>query len=270
VQQVLLNLGTNAAHAMADAGGVLEITARHAVLSASQARLSPGLREGDYVTISVRDTGHGMDDETSKRVFDPFFTTKPPGKGTGLGLSVAHGIMRLHGGAITVYSEPGRGTIFTLYFPASDAAAQAQATQAPPSDAAARGAGELILCVDDDPALLAAMGRRLERSGYRTVRYADPRAALEDFRARPDDFALVLTDYSMPDLSGRELAVELLRLRPGLPVILMSGFLGPEEVEAVKAAGVRHVALKPDVIGELDVVVPRLLSGLPVPGPNAA
>ena len=270
VQQVLLNLGTNAAHAMAEAGGTLEITARHAVLSAAQARLSPGLNEGDYVTISVADTGHGMDDETRKRVFDPFFTTKPPGKGTGLGLSVAHGIMRLHGGAITVYSEPGRGTSFTLYFPACESTARTPQPQVTPPDTVPRGAGELILCVDDDPALLAAMGRRLERSGYRAVCYADPRAALEDFRTRPDDFALALTDYSMPDLSGRELAAELLRLRPGLPVILMSGFLGPDEVEAVKAAGVRHVALKPDVIGELDIVVPRLLAGLPVPGPGAA
>jgi signal transduction histidine kinase/ActR/RegA family two-component response regulator len=259
IQQVLLNLGTNAAHAMSETGGTLEIRIKSATIASTRAALSPDLCEGDYVVITVRDTGHGMDEETRKRVFDPFFTTKPPGKGTGLGLSVAHGIMRLHGGSITVYSEPGRGTAFNLYFPIVAGDMTAPKQMVAKADVP-RGQGELILCVDDDPPLVGAIARRLERSGYATVRHTDPRAALEDFRSRPGDFHLVLTDFSMPEMSGREFAVELLRIRPGIPVILMSGFLGPDEAESVKNSGVRHIVLKPDVLSELDEVVHRLLA----------
>jgi signal transduction histidine kinase/ActR/RegA family two-component response regulator len=257
LQQVLLNLGTNASHAMAAKGGVLDIQVKRLAVTADRARLSADLREGDYVLITVSDTGHGMSEETLKKVFDPFFTTKPPGKGTGLGLSVAHGIVRLHGGCITVYSEPGRGTVFNIYLPvaAGEDIAPARAARIEPP----RGNGEHLLCVDDNLALLETIGLRLERLGYTVTTHEDPLLALEDFRARPGDIDLVLTDFAMPEMSGRALALELLRLRPDLPVILMSGFMGPGDARAAAESGIHHVLLKPDVLEELDEVVHRLL-----------
>jgi CheY-like chemotaxis protein len=260
MHQVLLNLGTNAAHAMAERGGELEMRVERAEVSAHRARFSPELREGVYARIRVSDTGHGMNEETLKRIFDPFFTTKPPGKGTGLGLSVVHGIMRQHQGSVTVYSEPGKGTVFHLYFPTAEVSAAAEEAPRPiPS-----GTGQRVLCIDDNPSLLAAVARSLENLGYAVTACNDPAEAVGNFGALPQAFDLVLTDLAMPGLSGLDVARAVRAARPDIPVVLMSGYLRPEDARAAQEAGMRHIVLKPDLLDELGEVIHRVL------GENAA
>jgi signal transduction histidine kinase/CheY-like chemotaxis protein len=257
LHQVLLNLGTNAAHAMADQGGVLEMHAERATVSAHRARFSPELRAGVYARVRVSDTGQGMDEATVKRIFDPFFTTKPPGKGTGLGLSVVHGIMRQHQGSVTVYSEPGKGTVFHLYFPTAETAALG--TQHVPAKPPV-GHGQHVLCVDDNPSILSAITRSLEGLGYRVTAHSNPGDALRDFLSRPGAFQIAVTDLAMPGTSGLDLAKEMLSTRADMPVVLMSGYLRPEDARAAHEAGVRQIVLKPDLLDELGSVIHRLLS----------
>jgi signal transduction histidine kinase/ActR/RegA family two-component response regulator len=257
IEQVLINLGANAAHAMGKEGGTLDIRLEPVAITAEKAGLSAQLREGNYVRMTVSDSGHGMDAHTLKNIFDPFFTTKAPGEGTGLGLSVVHGIMKLHGGAITVYSEPGRGTVFTLYFPS---AGEVRHAGAPEPDEIPRGHGEHILCVDDDESLVAAVATLLTHLGYRTTVHRYPREAVEDFRSHPGTYDLVLTDFSMPEMSGLSLARTFSALRPGIPIVMMSGYLRPEDAEEAERAGVREVLLKPDVPEKLGQIIHRQLA----------
>jgi signal transduction histidine kinase/ActR/RegA family two-component response regulator len=257
IEQVLINLGANAAHAMGKEGGSLDIHLEAVTITAEKAALSAQLREGSYVRVTVSDSGHGMDAHTLKNIFDPFFTTKAPGEGTGLGLSVVHGIMKLHGGAITVYSEPGRGTVFTLYFPA---AGELRPAGAPPPAELPRGNGEHVLCVDDDESLVAAVSTLLIHLGYRTTVHRYPREAIEDFRSHPGKYDLVLTDFSMPELSGLTLARTFAALQPGIPIVMMSGYLRPEDAEEAGRAGVHEVLLKPDVPEKLGQIIHRRLA----------
>ena len=255
IHQILLNLGVNAAHAMGGRGGRLEVRVEAVMVDAHIARLSANLQVGPYVRLSVSDTGQGMDQATLARIFEPFFTTKPAGQGTGLGLSVVYGIMQQHGGAITVDSAPGQGTLFQLYFPAAAAAA----TAPPPPPGEVRGHDAHVLYVDDEGTLVGLMTQKLELLGYHVTGCTAAAQALQAFQARPHAFDAVITDLAMPDMSGLELASALRHLRPDVPIVLSSGYMSPDDLAAAHRLGIRHLLLKPDIVQELAQVLHRLL-----------
>jgi CheY-like chemotaxis protein len=199
-----------------------------------------------------------MDAATLERIFEPFFTTKAVGEGTGLGLSVVHGIMRSYQGAISVNSQPGGGTTFHLYFPAVNAAAQTAAQEKAPA-APRRGRGQHVLYLDDDEALVLLVTRTLERSGYRVTAYTEPAHAVQALRADAGRFDLVVTDYNMPGMSGLEVAREVARIRPELPVVVTSGYITEELRAKAPGAGVRQLVYKPNSAEELCEVVRRLM-----------
>jgi CheY-like chemotaxis protein len=203
-----------------------------------------------------------MDQETIGRIFDPFFTTKPPGQGTGLGLSLVHNIVASYDGVITVASEPGTGTTFHLYFPGVDAVAPV-AQPDPPEPGPARGGH--ILYVDDEDALVLLVTRLLKRLGYRVTACADAVDALERFRRQPRDFDAVVTDLSMPGMSGFDLAREILAVRPDLPVVMTSGYFRPQDQELAGKLGIRELILKPNTVEELGRALDRLLGAGSLP-----
>jgi CheY-like chemotaxis protein len=222
--------------------------------------------------IAVSDNGRGIPAELMRRIFDPFFTTKSPGEGTGLGLSVVHGIVRANGGAITVASTLGAGSTFELYFPASEVpvAVPPAATGRPPVAAKGVGRGESILFVDDEEALVMVAERVFTRAGFAITACLRPKKALEIFRADPAAIRIVISDLSMPEMSGLDLATELLRIRPDLPIILTSGYLRAGEADAARKAGVREVVEKPNTPHDLIPLIMRLLHAKPTTAPGAA
>ncbi|HEY1107927.1 MAG TPA: ATP-binding protein, partial [Opitutaceae bacterium] len=257
IHQVLMNLVTNAAQAMRARPGRLGVTLESLVLDREFVSLHPGLHQGLYQRLCVSDTGHGMDAATQGRIFDPFFTTKAPGEGTGLGLAVVHGIVQAHDGIITVYSQPGQGTRFHLYFPAhlDDSGGFANVPAAAP-----RGRGEQILLVDDEQPLITMGRRMLERLGYRCAAFTHPAEALQAYRQAPETFALAITDLTMPTMSGIDLAEQLLQLRPDLAVILTTGYNASLTPERVRALGMRQLLLKPLTLNTLAEAVHRELA----------
>jgi PAS domain S-box-containing protein len=257
VHQILLNLSTNSWQAMPRGIGRIEIALDSVTVDDDAAHLNHELLPGRYARLSVTDTGAGMDEPTLKRIFDPFFTTKEVGQGTGLGLAVVHGIMRVLGGAIEVASQPGRGTTFKLYFRAAMAGPAAQ--PAAPG-VARRGNGQHILFLDDEEALAFLTRRALERDGYRVSAFTKTENALEELRAHPEAFDLVVTDLNMPGRSGLEVAKEIRALRPDLPVVLASGYVTKEVHAQARAAGVRDVIYKPNAVDELARTVGRVLT----------
>jgi PAS domain S-box-containing protein len=243
VHQIVINLATNAAHAIGRKRGVIEVGIERVRREGESAFAAPELAPGWYVQLSVSDDGVGMDGSTLARVFDPYFTTKPVGEGTGLGLAVVASLMRSLGGTVNAYSQPGKGTTFRLYFPVASGALP-EALPAP-RPSLPRGSGERVLFVDDELAL-AALGREMLRHlGYEADVFNDPERALEAFRTAPDSYAVAITDLSMPGLSGAELARELLAVRPDLPVVLMSGYAPPDERERALSDGVARILGKP-------------------------
>ncbi len=261
MQQVLVNLCTNAWHAFEGGPGRISVELTAVAVEAEAAARSPDLQPGPYLRIRVEDTGKGMDAGTLERIFEPFFTTKEVGKGTGLGLSVVHGIIKAHGGAITVRSAVGVGTTFDLFLPAATAEV---ATAAPARETPLRlGHGEQLLLVDDQPEMLRTNRRELERLGYQVTAFADSIEALARFGESPGAFALLLTDLNMPGMNGVELTRAVLKLRPDLPVILTSGFITEDLRLAALAAGVREVLRKPALLQELGDAIANQLSSPP-------
>jgi PAS domain S-box-containing protein len=253
IHQVIMNLCTNAGHAMRENGGILEVSLRDVEFRDSSHH--PDLFPGSYVQLSISDTGHGMTPEVRERIFEPFFTTKGIGEGTGLGLSVVHGIIKSYQGAITVYSEPGQGTTFNIYLPRLEdrISPETQAVIFFP------GGKERILFVDDEEAL-AELGRQaLEHLGYAVVSRCSSVEALKAFAAQPEHFDLVITDQTMPQMTGTKLAQELLRLRPDLPIILCTGFSESISAERAKEIGIKDYIMKPLVISELAKTIRRVL-----------
>jgi len=234
IYQVLLNLGTNAAHAM-PAGGTLSVELDTVAVTVAEAAASPDLQVGNYVRLTVQDTGTGINPEILNRIFEPFFTTKGH-EGTGLGLSVVHGIVKDHGGAIKVESEPGKGSIFRVYFPA---AFHGNVANAAAAEAPIHGRGQHILYVDDEQSVGIAIKRVLEHLGYRCTFCANPENALEIFRNDPGQFDAVIADMTMPHLSGIELVKYLREIRPAIPIGLTSGRFDkgehPSDLERIKA-----------------------------------
>jgi PAS domain S-box-containing protein len=256
IHQVVMNLCTNAYHAMRNQGGLLEVA-----ISETRIGLPPEpdlkpLRPGLYLKLSVRDTGQGIDPAIIHRIFDPYFTTKETGKGTGLGLAVVHGIVKSHGGAIQVSSRLGEGTRFDIYFPMIEAAKGVSGTEK--EEETARGR-EKILFVDDEPAI-EELGRRLIGSlGYTVSTCADAAEALEIFQNSSQDFDLVITDMTMPHMTGDRLAAELMRIRPGIPVIVCTGFSEQINKEKAQAQGIKAFIMKPFLKREIATAIRDVL-----------
>jgi PAS domain S-box-containing protein len=264
IHQILLNLATNSAHAIGTRGGLIEIelTALDIEPGAVACALDNNvgqLSAGHYARLTVRDNGCGMSPEVAERIFDPFFTTKPVGQGTGLGLSIVHGIMRSSGGAITVQSELGKGTAFHLYFPAAEAASLTSATGT--HQTLARGGGQHVLFIDDEDALVRLGTLNLTRQGFKVTGCTEPAAALREFHRDPDAFDAVVTDLSMPGMSGFECAREMLATRPDLPIVLTSGYIRPEDEAQAQSLGIRAVCSKPTALNELGEILSGVLSG---------
>lgn len=242
IHQVVMNLCTNAGHAMRAKHGKLHVQLDRLQLTPAAPKPHVELNDDDYVRLRISDTGHGMDAETLKRIFEPFFTTKAPGEGTGLGLSVVHGIVKEHDGVIAVESEPGRGTTFTIYFPA-------QATEADGlpgvTDATPPGRGQRVMFVDDEIALCNVAKKILSRQGYNPVAFSNPEAAWNAIQSDPQACELLVTDLTMPVMTGVDLARKVSNLRPGLPIILTSGFSGTLTLEVVQELGIRELLQKP-------------------------
>ena len=259
IHRVLVNLCTNAWHAIGDRPGSVELRQDLiAIDGIAAATLSPDLHPGLYVRLSVRDNGSGMDKATRSRIFEPFFTTKEAGKGTGLGLSVAFGIVRAHGGALTVDTEVGKGSTFFVYLPAQEGAA-AEPAKAEAAIESVPGRGERVLFVDDEAAIARVCSRLLERSGYRVTAFTSPVDALASVRAAPADFDVVVTDLTMPIMSGMEFAAQVGSLRANLPVILATGNTGLLTQEKIREIGVREVLRKPMTASSLGDAVARVL-----------
>ena len=255
VHQLVSNLVTNGWHAIGTEPGSITLKLAKFDVDEDFSRTHPDLRPARYVRLSISDTGHGMSPEVAERIFEPFFTTKASERGTGLGLSVVHGIMQACDGAITVYSEPGSGTIFHLFFPALESEAAE-----PPAGSAAlpRGHGERILFVEDEP-VLAALGERfLRRLGYAPVAVTDPTQALARFRA--EHFDLVITDLAMPLLSGLDLAHHLWQTHADTPVILTTGYSATLDTTKAIEMGFRDLLLKPTSLLALGESVQRALA----------
>ncbi len=260
IHQVVMNLCTNAAHALRGRPGVLKVELAEVEVDADFAQTHADLAPGHYVRLTVADNGCGMDRATQERIFEPFFTTKPPGEGTGLGLSVVHGIMKSHDGGVTVYSQPGEGTTFHLYFPVLDAAT-APVVVLPPVP---RGQGERILFVDDELALVQLGRKVLEGLGYQVTTKTSALAAFATVRDHPDHFDLVVTDLTMPDMNGADLTRKLHANWPRLPVILTTGYSATLTQAGAHEMGFRELLLKPNTGRTLGEAVHRVLAGIRV------
>lgn len=260
IHQVMMNLCTNAAHAMKQNPGILLVGLQCLSWEEEGESPSPELGPGMYALITVRDTGHGMNEGTLKRIFDPFFTTKAPGEGTGLGLAVVHGIVKDHRGAIEVKSDPGVGTVFRIFLPlaeTNDTAGEKQPVKICP------GRGERILYVDDEPALCRSHRIVLQKIGYEVTAFSSPVEVVSLLRTDPKAYDLVMTDFNMPGMSGLELAVAIGKMNPDLPMILVSGHLGVATRELALQSGIREVLVKPLLPEEVSVVLDRILHPSP-------
>ncbi|MBL9169816.1 MAG: response regulator [Verrucomicrobiales bacterium] len=257
IHQIILNLGTNAAQAIGRRSGLIQF--EQTVVDSPippQIKEDEEVQPGRFLCLRVKDTGSGMDRETMERVFDPFFTTKGPNQGTGLGLSVVHGIMQRLGGSIHVESQLGLGTTFTLLFPV----ALRQPSLTPPAPIELRqGHGEQILVVDDEESIVFLTTRILKKLGYRSRGFRSPEEALAQFKFKPYDYAAVITDLSMPNLSGPDLARQILMIRPDIPIILTTGYIRPEEQDQAEATGIRYILLKPNTVSEMGQALSSVL-----------
>jgi signal transduction histidine kinase/DNA-binding response OmpR family regulator len=255
LHQVVMNLCSNAIQAM-NGGGSLYVTLEAEELSSERALSHGTLRPGSYVRLAVEDNGSGMDELTLSRIFEPFFTTKEAGQGTGLGLSLVYAIVADSGGAIDVKSTHGQGSAFTIYLPESPVGLITAETA---TAASHRGHGERVLLIDDEAPVLAATAEVLSRLGYEAVSFSDSHAALAAFEATPERFDVVVTDETMPGLTGTGLARMLRSHRPDLPIVLVSGYTGGIHAQQAHAAGVSEVLSKPAQSHEMATVLARVL-----------
>ena len=255
IHQVLMNLCTNAHHAMIDGGGVLTVSLRDVLIDSASESRKIDLNTGGYLCLQVSDTGTGMPEDVKARIFDPFFTTKERDKGTGMGLSVVHGIVKSHGGAITVHSKPGKGTSFAVYLPI----VQSVIKPALQTGVSVAGGNERILFVDDEKTLVDLGCQMLERLGYHVECRTSSIEALELFKSRPNQFDLVITDMTMPNLTGDRLAREIMAIRTDIPVILCTGFSEQISAESARDLGVKEFMLKPLVMDRLAGTVRSVL-----------
>jgi PAS domain S-box-containing protein len=266
MHQVLMNLVTNAFHAMRETGGLLSISLERVELNGQAAAGHAQLKPRAHLCLSVSDDGHGMDSRVLERIFEPFFTTKDKSEGTGMGLAVVHGIVKSHGGDITVESAPGAGSSFRVYLPILDL--EEQPGRRPGPAASLPGGRERILLVDDEEAIVDLAKQLLQRLGYRVTTRTSSSQALETFREHPKDFDLVITDYTMPRLTGLDLAREMLAVRPQVPIIICTGYAGQLSAESVTQAGIRRLVQKPFVLHEVARAIREVLDGSAPQGPQ--
>jgi len=259
MHQIIMNLCTNAYHAMREHGGILDARLEkiefHEEKEAGQLILPPG----QYARMSICDTGHGMTPDVRDRIFEPYFTTKRGRDGTGLGLATVHGIVKLHDGAVTVYSEPGEGTTFNVFLPICTPELEEHEGGAP-APPLPRGNGELILVVDDEEAIVQMVEIALRHLGYDIEAFGSSVKALEAFESNPDRYDCVVTDQTMPTLTGAELARRLLQRRPELPIVLCSGFSEAINDEKARELGIREYIMKPMTTRVLADAVHRVLN----------
>jgi PAS domain S-box-containing protein len=255
LHQIMMNLCTNAVHAMGERG-TLRVTLDATEVAADRVFAHTTLHAGSYACLTVEDTGTGMDATTLARLFEPFFTTKEVGKGTGLGLALVYGIITDSAGAIDVASTVGQGSRFTIYLPRVDTPVTVDAEDQAP---VVRGKGERVMVVDDEEALVAVTSEVLKRLGYEPKACADGATALAQFDSGPDGFDAVITDEIMPGLTGTELASSLRRRRADLPIVLVSGYIGPMMTERAATAGIKEILKKPVQSRELAAALARVL-----------
>jgi PAS domain S-box-containing protein len=253
IHQIILNLGTNSMHAMRDSG-ILSVELHPVSPSLDLRERHPQVRSDHTVCLTIRDNGCGMEPAVLKRIFEPFYTTKKFGQGTGLGLAMVHSIMTAQNGAIVVESAPGMGTSFALYFPAaaSPVSETAPGAKAPIREVLAPfGRGRCIMLVDDDEAVRMIGSAIIERLGFKIDAHSHPSRALEAFRASPSKFSAVISDYTMPEMTGIELSGHITKIRPGIPIILASGYLQNDTKNDARESGVRSIVHKPFELQEL-------------------
>ena len=255
IQQIVMNLCRNAADAIEPHTGVIEVGLANADLPRRLA--TPQMRAGEYVLLTVKDTGTGMTPEVMSRIFDPFFTTKEVGMGSGMGLSVVHGIIKGHGGAVTVESRPGQGSMFSVYLPVT--AEKPEGLRLKPCSTPREGEKRRVLLVDDEGIILSSVSKVLKIMGYEVTAAPSGPEALALFSERPDAFDLVITDHTMPQMTGVELAARITGIRPGIPVILCTGFSEAVNRERLRKTGISELLAKPADMQELQDAIERVL-----------
>jgi len=261
IHQILINLCSNAFHAMEKTGGTLEITLKCCELSWQDLQPHPGIQPGKYVLLSIGDTGQGIEPEIQGNIFEPYFTTKGIGKGTGMGLSIVHGIVTSYKGFITCESELGKGTIFHIYFPA---ASQEVTSEAKQIEEVPLGR-EHILFVDDEELLAELYSEMLELLGYEVTARTSSLDALNTFQNEPERFDIVITDLTMPGMTGTDLAKRIMQIRPGLPIILCTGYSSLISEEKARGSGIKAFAEKPLGIKDLSVLIRKVLDESKLP-----
>jgi signal transduction histidine kinase/ActR/RegA family two-component response regulator len=255
IHQIVMNLCTNANHAMMKTGGILEVKLDSIRVDQKSVEKIPELKKGDYVRLIISDTGYGMDIKTKERIFEPFFTRKEVGSGSGLGLSVVHGIINNYGGAIGVDSTPGEGTTFTVYLPEHGG----DPSDSYKSDKKPVKGNEHILFVDDEPEITFMGKKMLENLGYKVSIETDSLSALEELKKDPLKYSLLVTDQSMPNISGTELASRMKEICPGLKVIIITGFADNLSEEVLSQSGISEVILKPMRLDDFSTIIRRVL-----------
>ena len=252
IHQVAMNLFTNAYHAMEEKDGKLRVTLKEVVLRVDDLK---GMSPGTYLCLTVSDTGIGMDQSTIDRIFDPYFTTKKEGKGTGLGLAVVHGIIKNHGGHISVYSEPDKGAEFHVYLPVIKTQQETEQIEILPI----KKSNERILVVDDEKMVVEIQQKMLKWLGYDVTARTSSVEALKAFQANPDNFDLIITDMTMPNMTGEQLAQKIMDIRTDIPIILCSGFSEKMSNEKAKSLGIKEFLMKPVLIKDLSITIRRAL-----------
>jgi PAS domain S-box-containing protein len=255
VQQVIMNLATNAYHAMRDEGGTLTISISDVVLK-KETLPDPDMQPGIHLKLTIADTGPGIKKEILHRIFEPFFTTKESGQGTGMGLAVVYGIVKGHGGAITVDSIAGKGSTFTIFLPYVDSRGKKEEDD----QASVPGGGERILLVDDEPSVMQSVSIMLRRLGYRVTSASAAAEALKIFQKDSNGFDLIITDQMMPDVTGLDLAKCILEMREDIPIILFTGYGEMIRTEKIKEAGISELLVKPVTKGEMAETVRKVLA----------
>jgi len=257
LHQIMMNLCTNAYHAMRETGGVLKVVLEPIRFDKNDTKiLSLALSPGEYMKLEISDTGHGMNKETQQKIFDPYYTTKKKGEGTGLGLSVVHGIVKSFGGLISIYSEPGKGTSFMVYFPRVSHKKDALVSS---SIKALPTGNEHILIVDDEEPIVNMEKLMLDGLGYKVSAFTNSLAAFKFFQDSPENFSLVVTDVTMPELSGVELLQKIRNIRPSIPLILCSGFSDLMNEEKAKHIDHLQYLKKPILKRDLAVAIRQLI-----------
>jgi len=262
IHQIIMNLCTNAEYAMRQSGGVLTVGLHAQAVGDASALAAEGVASGSYVVLTVEDTGCGMDSAVRERLFEPFFTTKPAGEGTGLGLATTHGIIARHGGVILVQSELGVGTRFTIYLPRLAAEAEGMAELVRPI----QGGSGHVLIVDDEPDLVVLATAMLESLGYRVTAASSSADALALLLARAQAFDVILTDQTMPGMTGVELAEHARRIRPTLPVVLTTGLATTDAMGRMASVGIVRVLPKPYSVRTLSEAMRAAIHGEQRPG----